>query len=110
MLYDKLELIFDGRLAGKTIALWGLAFKPNTDDMRDAPSRALMERLWAAGARVQAFDPEAMDVARRLYGDRPDLVLAARPEDAVSRRRRAGDLHGMEAVQDRRLRFPESGA
>ena len=84
VLYDKLELIFDGRLAGKTIALWGLAFKPNTDDMRDAPSRALMERLWTAGARVQAFDPEAMDVARRLYGDRPDLVLAARPEDAVS--------------------------
>ena len=83
VLFDKLEQIFDGRLKGTTIALWGLAFKPNTDDMRDAPSRALMERLWAAGAKVQAFDPEAMDVARRLFGERADLVLASRPEDAV---------------------------
>ena len=83
VLFDKLEQIFDGRLKGKTIAVWGLAFKPNTDDMRDAPSRALMERLWAAGAKVKAFDPEAMDVARRLYGDRADFVLVSRPEDAV---------------------------
>jgi UDPglucose 6-dehydrogenase len=83
VLFDKLDQIFDGRLKGKTIAVWGLAFKPNTDDMRDAPSRALIERLWAAGAKVRAFDPEAMDVARRLYGDRADLVLVSRPEDAV---------------------------
>ncbi len=83
VLFDKLEQIFDGRLKGKTIALWGLAFKPNTDDMRDAPSRALMERLWAAGAKVQAFDPEAMEVTRRTYGERADLTLVSKPDDAV---------------------------
>ncbi|MDN3554947.1 UDP-glucose dehydrogenase family protein [Halomonas maura] len=76
-LYAKLEQAFDGDLNGKTIALWGLAFKPNTDDMRDAPSRALMEALWAAGAKVQAFDPEAMKECRRIYGERDDLVLVA---------------------------------
>src|SRR5690606_28960620 len=83
VLYEKLSQIFDGRLAGRTIAVWGLAFKPNTDDMREAPSRALMERLWAAGARVQAFDPEAMGVAAALYGGRDDLVLAECQEDAL---------------------------
>ena len=83
MLFDKLEQIFDGRLKGRTIAVWGLAFKPNTDDMRDAPSRALIERLWAAGAKVRAFDPEAMEAARRSMGDRADLVLVPRQEDAL---------------------------
>lgn len=63
-------------LKGKTIALWGLAFKPNTDDMREAPSRTLLEALWQAGASVQAFDPVAMNEAQRLYGDRPDFTLA----------------------------------
>ena len=63
-------------LRGKTIAVWGLSFKPNTDDMREAPSRTLMEALWDAGAKVQTFDPVAMDETRRIYGDRPDLVLA----------------------------------
>ncbi|KXX64530.1 UDP-glucose dehydrogenase family protein [Marichromatium gracile] len=81
LLFDKLKAQFDGDLAGRTIALWGLAFKPNTDDMREASSRVLMESLWAAGAKVQAFDPVAMDEARRLYGERPDLVLA---EDATA--------------------------
>ncbi len=76
-LYGKLAQAFDGDLNGKTIALWGLAFKPNTDDMRDAPSRTLMEALWAAGAKVQAFDPEAMKECRRIYGERDDLVLVA---------------------------------
>jgi UDP-glucose 6-dehydrogenase len=57
--------------------VWGLAFKPNTNDMREAPSRALIEALWAAGARVQAFDPVAMDEARRIYGPRDDLVLGS---------------------------------
>ncbi|MDR5865920.1 UDP-glucose dehydrogenase family protein [Halomonas koreensis] len=79
-LFAKLSRAFDGDLAGRTIALWGLAFKPNTDDMRDAPSRTLMEALWAAGARVQAYDPEAMDECRRLYGEREDLALV---EDRV---------------------------
>ncbi|WP_240098395.1 UDP-glucose dehydrogenase family protein [Thermomonas flagellata] len=62
-------------LRGKTIALWGLAFKPNTDDMREASSRTLLAQLWQAGARVRAFDPEAMDEARRIYGARADLCL-----------------------------------
>jgi UDPglucose 6-dehydrogenase len=73
-LFTKLESAL-GNVSGKTIAVWGLAFKPNTDDMREAPSRELMEALWAAGAKVQAFDPEAMAECRRLYGDRSDLVL-----------------------------------
>ncbi|MDT8894000.1 UDP-glucose/GDP-mannose dehydrogenase family protein [Halomonas sp. I1] len=82
-LFDKLERAFDGDLAGRTIALWGLAFKPNTDDMRDAPSRTLMEALWRAGARVRAYDPEAMQECRRLYGERDDLTLAASREAAI---------------------------
>ncbi|SDL03719.1 UDPglucose 6-dehydrogenase [Modicisalibacter muralis] len=82
-LFTKLQRAFDGELKGKTIALWGLAFKPDTDDMREAPSRALMEALWAVGAKVQAHDPEAMDECRRLYGQRNDLTLADSREAAV---------------------------
>ncbi|HET9189996.1 MAG TPA: UDP-glucose/GDP-mannose dehydrogenase family protein, partial [Rudaea sp.] len=74
-LFELLNRHFAGRLAGKTVALWGLAFKPNTDDMREAPSRRLLEQLWSAGAKVRAFDPEARDEAQRLYGKRADLVL-----------------------------------
>jgi UDPglucose 6-dehydrogenase len=74
-LFELLGRHFGGKLAGKTIALWGLAFKPNTDDMREAPSRRLLEQLWAAGAKVRAFDPEAREEAERLYGKRADLVL-----------------------------------
>ena len=65
----------DGALAGKTFAVWGLAFKPNTDDMREASSRRLIEQLWEAGATVRAFDPEAMDETRRIFGERDDLAL-----------------------------------
>ncbi|MEL7897229.1 UDP-glucose dehydrogenase family protein [Vreelandella neptunia] len=72
-----------GSLSGKTIAVWGLAFKPNTDDMREAPSRTLMEALWQAGAKVQAFDPEAMTECRRIYGERDDLMLAGDRIQAV---------------------------
>ncbi len=72
---------FGGSLNGKTIALWGLAFKPKTDDMREAPSRVLMEQIWAAGGTVRAFDPEAMDETRRIFGDRDGLVLC---DSAVS--------------------------
>lgn len=68
-LFHKIYTHFNGALHGKTFALWGLAFKPNTDDMREAPSRVLMEALWAAGAKVQAYDPEAMEEAQRLYGE-----------------------------------------
>ncbi len=76
VLFDKLNGYFNGDLNGRTIALWGLAFKPNTDDMREASSRVLMERLWQAGAKVQAFDPVAEEEAQRIYGDRDDLLLA----------------------------------
>ena len=83
LLFQKISDFFDGELAGRTIALWGLAFKPNTDDMRAASSRTLMEALWDAGARVQAFDPIAHGEARRIYGDRDDLVLCAHADDAL---------------------------
>ncbi|MFM1896564.1 MAG: hypothetical protein RLZZ385_1638 [Pseudomonadota bacterium] len=71
-------------LRGKTFALWGLAFKPNTDDMREASSRVLLEALWAVGARVQAYDPEAMDEAERLYGRRDDFMLLGTRDTAVA--------------------------
>jgi UDPglucose 6-dehydrogenase len=74
-LFDKILAHFGGDLSGRTFALWGLAFKPNTDDMREAPSRVLMEALWRAGASVRAYDPKAMDECRRIYGARPGLVL-----------------------------------
>jgi UDPglucose 6-dehydrogenase len=83
VLFEKISRFFDGRLEGKVIALWGLAFKPNTDDMREASSRALMESLWEAGAKVQAYDPVAGAEARRLYPDQPNLVLCERAEDAL---------------------------
>ncbi len=81
--FDLLRRHFGPDLAGRCIALWGLAFKPNTDDMRAAPSRTLIEALWAAGARVRASDPEAMDEARRIYGTRADLELCAQPYEAL---------------------------
>ncbi|MCC5870601.1 MAG: UDP-glucose/GDP-mannose dehydrogenase family protein [Gammaproteobacteria bacterium] len=83
VLFTKISNYFDGRLSGRTIALWGLAFKPNTDDMREASSRVLMEALWAAGATVRAYDPEARKETARLYGDRKDLVLCKSPEAAL---------------------------
>jgi UDPglucose 6-dehydrogenase len=70
-------------LTGRTVAVWGLAFKPNTDDMREAPSRVLMEAIWAAGGRVVAFDPEAMDNCRTIYGERDDLRYAENKEAAL---------------------------
>lgn len=70
----------EDKLAGRTIGLWGLAFKPNTDDMRAAPSRTLMEALWKAGARVQAYDPEAMEETQHIYGHRDDLTLCGTKE------------------------------
>jgi UDPglucose 6-dehydrogenase len=80
VLFQKISKHFGGELAGKIFALWGLSFKPNTDDMREAPSRVLMEALWQAGAKVQAYDPEAMDEAQRIYGDRDDLRLCGTKE------------------------------
>ncbi len=83
VLFDKIERYFDGALEGKTFALWGLAFKPNTDDMREAPARVIMEALWAAGARVRAYDPEAMHETARIYGTRGDLDLVGTREEAL---------------------------
>ncbi|WP_421226676.1 UDP-glucose dehydrogenase family protein [Aeromonas jandaei] len=74
---------FGPDLHGRTFALWGLAFKPGTDDMREAPSRPLLAAIWAAGGRVQAFDPKAMTRARELYGERPDLLLCPTQESAL---------------------------
>lgn len=74
---------FKGDLKGKVIALWGLAFKPKTDDMRQASSRVLMESLWKAGAIVQAFDPEAMNEAQRIYGRNENLKLMGTKEAAL---------------------------
>ncbi|MFM4935652.1 UDP-glucose/GDP-mannose dehydrogenase family protein [Aeromonas veronii] len=74
---------FGPDLRGHTFALWGLAFKPGTDDMRDAPSRPLLAAIWAAGGRVQAFDPKAMERARQIYGQRPDLLLCPTQEAAL---------------------------
>ena len=83
VLFDKVQAYFNGNLQGKTFALWGLSFKPNTDDMREAPSRVLMEALWAAGAKVQAYDPEAMNEAQQIYGQRDDLLLCGTKEAAL---------------------------
>jgi UDPglucose 6-dehydrogenase len=82
-LYEKIDAYFKGELAGKTFALWGLAFKPNTDDMREASSRVVIESLWAAGAAVRAFDPVAMDEAGRLYDGQPGFALCQSPEEAL---------------------------
>jgi UDPglucose 6-dehydrogenase len=83
VLFQKIRKHFKGKLSGKTIALWGLAFKPNTDDMREASSRALMESLWVEGAKVRAYDPVARDQAERIYGKRSDLTLCASAEEAL---------------------------
>ena len=84
LLFRKIHAFFAGDLKGKTIAVWGLAFKPNTDDMREAPARELLEALWAAGAKVRAYDPVAMGEARRIYGERPDLALVDSAEAALA--------------------------
>ena len=80
---EKISAHYQGQLKGKTFALWGLAFKPNTDDMRDASSRVLMENLWEQGASVRAYDPEAAKETRRIYGERDDLILCETPEAAL---------------------------
>ena len=84
VLFRLLNEYFDGNLAGKTIALWGLSFKPNTDDMREASSRVLMEKLWAAGAKVRAYDPESQAETQRIYGTRDDLELVGTRDAALS--------------------------
>ena len=82
VLLKKINQHYDNDLKGKTFAMWGLSFKPNTDDMREAASRVVMEGLWQAGATVQAYDPKAMEETKRIYGQRKDLVFVDEPEDA----------------------------
>lgn len=81
---NKILTHFAHQLADKTFALWGLSFKPNTDDMREAPSRVVMQKLWEAGAKIQAYDPEAADEAARIFGERDDLVLYQSATDALA--------------------------
>lgn len=82
-LFHKIQRHFKQSLNGRRFALWGAAFKPNTDDIREAPSRVLMEALWQAGAQVQLFDPQAMGEIARVYGERADLQLMPTKEAAV---------------------------
>jgi len=83
VLFTKISKHFGGNLKGKTIAIWGLAFKPGTDDMREAPSRVLLEQLWAAGAKVRAYDPAAMKESARIFGERPDLTFCSRARETL---------------------------
>ncbi|MDH3767599.1 MAG: UDP-glucose/GDP-mannose dehydrogenase family protein, partial [Gammaproteobacteria bacterium] len=83
VLHRKLSDYFDGKLKDKTIAVWGLAFKANTDDMREATSRVLLESLWRDGAVVQAYDPVAMEQAGKIYGNRADLRFCDSAEEAA---------------------------
>jgi UDPglucose 6-dehydrogenase len=82
ILVDKVVARFGGDLSGRRFAVWGLSFKPNTDDMREAPSRVVIESLVQLGATISAYDPVAMDEAKRLLGDTPRLTFAGNPLDA----------------------------
>jgi UDPglucose 6-dehydrogenase len=82
ILLSKIVEHFGGQLAGRTLAIWGLAFKPRTDDIREAPALALIDRLLELGAHLQVHDPEALDNVRAQYGHR--LTYAERPYDALS--------------------------
>ncbi|MBD3289774.1 nucleotide sugar dehydrogenase [candidate division KSB1 bacterium] len=72
VLFNKVQKYFNNDLKGKTVALWGLSFKPETDDMREAPSLVIIDHLLKAGCKVKAYDPQAMDEARRILGDKID--------------------------------------
>lgn len=82
-LFAKIQHHFKGDLHQKTFALWGLAFKPNTDDMREAPSRVLLEALWQHGAKVQAYDPVAMQEAARIYGEHEQMIYCETRQRAL---------------------------
>ncbi len=83
VIFNKVLQHYNGDVKGKVFALWGLSFKPKTDDMREAPSRVILEALINAGATVQAFDPEAMEEAHRLYGNNAGLTLVETANDAL---------------------------
>jgi len=80
---DKVVAACGGAVRGKKLAILGLTFKPNTDDMREASSRPLMEALWAAGCSVRAYDPVAEEEARKIYGERADLILCKSADEAL---------------------------
>jgi len=80
VLNDKINFHYKGDIKGKVFALWGLSFKPNTDDMREAPARVLMEYLWENGASVQVYDPEAIEEAKHLYPNQAGLTFCDSPE------------------------------
>lgn len=82
-LFKKIHTHFHGNLRGKTFAVWGLSFKPETDDMRDAPSQMMLKALWEAGAKVQAYDPEAMNEAQKIFGQRDSLIYGTCPENVL---------------------------
>ena len=82
-LFELIERHFHGEIRGRTFAVWGLAFKPNTDDMREASSRTLLKLLWDAGAKAQVFDPEAIEETQRIYGERADLRYCSSPAEAL---------------------------
>ena len=83
VLVDKIVARFGEDLSGRRFALWGLAFKPNTDDMREAPSRVVIGELFRRGATITAYDPVAMTETQRIYGDEPRLAYADKPMDAL---------------------------
>jgi UDPglucose 6-dehydrogenase len=83
LLFQKVKAYFNGDLHGKTFALWGLSYKPDTDDIREAPSLYLIDDLLQDGAKVQAYDPEAMPNVARHYGDNSELTLATDEYDAL---------------------------
>jgi len=86
VLFYKFSRFFGSKVSGMTVALWGLAFKPNTDDMREAPSRRFLEAAWASGVRVRAYDPVAMHEAEKLYPKQcasGELVLCKSPMEAI---------------------------
>lgn len=82
-LFEKIAEHFKGQLSNKVFAVWGLSFKPETDDMRDAPSLTILKELWKAGATVRVYDPKAMAEAKKHFGERDDLVYCSGAEDAL---------------------------
>ena len=110
VLFHKIEQHFAGRLSGRAFALWGLAFKPNTDDMREAPSVTLIELLLGAGAQVRAYDPVAGAEAERLLGGRAGFVLAKNAYEAARGSGCARDRHGMAGVPQPGLRATPADA
>lgn len=83
VLFNKIHNHYSGDVHGTTFALWGLAFKPNTDDIREAPSLVIMEALWAAGAKIRAYDPQAMEETNNRYFGEEKLTLCASRDEAV---------------------------